>query len=71
MGCPSGFNPIQWNFWGQYLQELSKSDDNEVSDTVEAIKSWWKMIDNHTLGGKEPEGAVKPGQFWVSTQSEN
>ncbi len=63
-GCPSGFNLIRWKFWGQRLEDLGKSDDEDVSSSIDAIMSWWKVIDNHTLGGPDLEGDVKVGRFW-------
>jgi hypothetical protein len=66
-GCPPGFNLIRWRFWGQRLQEIKKTNHEDISNSAEAIITWWESIDDHTLGGDNPEGDVKLGPYWASS----
>lgn len=67
-GCSGGFNPIRWKFWGQRLEELKRSNNEDVSESAEAVLTWWRLIDSYTLGGDDPDEEVKPGRFWASGQ---
>lgn len=65
-GCPGGFHPVRWEFWGKRLNEFMQSINTDVASNADKILSWWKAIDTHSLGGGDPDEKVQPGRYWVS-----